>query len=79
MIQYMVDSPFDDSGGAGDLFREVLHQDMKWKQTSRGVRWYCRDAHRHVVAFPHPEARIRDSFLLYALLDAIKEIKENQE
>ena len=66
-------------GGTGELFREVLHRDMKWRQTSRGVRWHCRKAHRYVVAFPHPEARIRDSFLLYGLLDAVKEIKQEQD
>ena len=65
----------------GDLFWEALHRDsdMKWKQTTRGIWWYSRSAHKFVVAVPHPEARVQDSLLLYALLDAIKEIKENQD
>ena len=67
--------------GSGDLFWEALHRDsdMKWKQTTRGIWWYSRSAHKFVVAVPHPEARVQDSLLLYALLDAIKEIKENQD
>ncbi len=65
----------------GDLFWEALHRDsdMEWKQTTRGIWWYSRSAHKFVVAVPHPEARVQDSLLLYALLDAIKEIKENQD
>ena len=63
----------------GGLFHDVVHPRMKWKQTTRSIWWYSRSAHKFVVAVPHPEARVQDSLLLYALLDAIKEIKENQD
>ena len=69
-------------GGAdttGELFRKVVHPKMSWKQTTGGVCWYRRDTHKCVVAFTHPAARVRKAHLLGALLDAIKEIKENQE
>ena len=69
-------------GGAdttGELFRKVVHPKMSWKQTTGGVCWYRRDTHKCVVAFAHPAARVRKAHLLGALLDAIKEIRKNQE
>lgn len=69
-------------GGAettAGLFREAVHPNMSWKQTTRGIWWYRRNADKYVVALPHPEARVQDSLLLYASLDAIKEIRDNQD
>ena len=63
----------------GGAFRGLVHPGMDWRQTTRGILWYRRSAQKYVVAFPHPEARVQDALLLYALLDAIKEIKQKQE
>lgn len=66
-------------GTTGELLRKVVHPKMSWKQTTGGVRWYWRDTHKCVVEFIHPAARVRTARLLGDLLDAIKEIKEEQE
>lgn len=41
--------------------------------TMRGVR-YFRDDDLVVIAFSHPAARVKDCYLYYALMDAIREI-----
>lgn len=41
--------------------------------TDRGV-WFFRDGKTVVISFAHPEARARDAYLYYALLDAVREI-----
>ena len=64
--------------GGGDvekLFREVVGHQMMWQETTRGVWWYERNARKHVVSFSHPGARVKDSLLLYGLLDAVREIR----
>lgn len=63
-----------------EVFRELVHPKMKPEQTTRGISWYRRNAqNKYVVAFFHPAARDRPAHLLGDLLDAIKEIKQNQE
>ncbi|MBW8035833.1 MAG: hypothetical protein FVQ79_09435 [Planctomycetes bacterium] len=62
-------------GGTADLFRFVAgHDSMKWRTTKRGIWWYERRAHKYVVSFAHPEARVHSPLLVYGLLDAIHEI-----
>ena len=62
-------------GGTGGLFREVMgHDALEWRQTTRGVWWYQAGDSQFVVTYAHPEARVQDSLLHYALLDAINEI-----
>ena len=63
----------------GGLFHDVVNPRMEWKQTTRGIWWYRRNAHKCVIAFYHPAARIQGSLLLYGLLDAIKEINDNED
>lgn len=46
-----------------------------WKTTSRGIQYFEFDPGRFYIKFSHPEARIADSVLYYALIDAIKEIR----
>jgi len=62
--------------GTGDMFLWVLTQGgdaYEWKTTSRGV--YHFDWHGvPVIAFPHPEARVLTNILMYAFIDAVKEI-----
>ena len=48
------------------------------KMTKRGI-WYFIDNGTVVISFSHPEARVKDNFLFYALLDAVREIKSGQE
>lgn len=61
-------------GGVGELFRKAVGHRMKWQETTRGVRWYERNARKYVVSFSHPAARVTDSLLLYGLLDAVREM-----
>ena len=46
---------------------------IDWKMTTRGV-WYFKDEDKIVIAFSHPAARVKDCYLYYALLDAVREI-----
>lgn len=62
-----------------EVFQELVHPGMDWRQTRRGIRWYRRNADKCVVAFHHPAARFRKAGLLGDLLGAIKEIKQKQE
>lgn len=51
-------------------FRE---KQIDWKMTNRGV-WYFKDGNKIVITFSHPAARVKDCYLYYALLDAVREI-----
>ena len=53
-------------------------QRVEWKTTSRGIQ-YFRDHDRTVIAFSHPAARVKDCYLYYALLDAVREIMNIEE
>jgi len=45
-----------------------------WRQTSRGI-WFKEFAPgRFAIAFAHPEARVQDSILHYAFVDAVREV-----
>lgn len=46
---------------------------VDWKMTTRGI-WYFNDEDRIVISFSHPAARVKDCYLFYALLDAVREI-----
>ena len=46
--------------------------------TSRGI-WYFKDGKSVVISFSHPEARVKDAYLFYALTDAMKEIMRCEE
>lgn len=61
--------------GTDGAFVDACFQDKKieWEMTSRGI-WYFRDGEMVVIAFSHPAARVRDCYLYYALLDAVREI-----
>lgn len=61
--------------GTDEAFVNACFHDKKteWKMTSRGI-WYFRDGKMVVIAFSHPAARVRDCYLYYALLDAVREI-----
>ena len=51
-------------------FRE---KQIDWKMTTRGV-WHFKDGNKIVITVSHPAARVKDCYLYYALLDAVREI-----
>ena len=61
-------------GTAADFCKVCFpQQDLPWEMTSRGI-WYVRFPNQILIAYSHPEARIRDCILFYPLIDAVKEI-----
>ena len=61
--------------GVGDLFFDLTdNEGKKWRETTRGIRWYEREPGKCVISFSHPEARVSDPLLVYGLLDAVREI-----
>ncbi len=44
-----------------------------WQMTTRGV-WYFQNGNMTVISFAHPAARVKDCYLYYALIDAVREI-----
>ena len=65
--------------GTEDAFMIACYKDqeVEWKMTSRGV-WYFLDGKTVVISFAHPEARVRDAYLFYAILDAVREIEQKR-
>lgn len=61
-------------GTEGAFVDACFHEKhIDWKMTTRGV-WYFKDEDKIVIAFSHPAARVKDCYLYYALLDAVREI-----
>lgn len=61
--------------GTESAFVDACFQNKQvdWKMTTRGV-WYFKEDSMVVISFSHPAARVRDCYLYYALLDAVREI-----
>lgn len=63
------------------MYYDILYPNLNWKTTKRGISYARQDRisesdnHSIVIDFVHPEARIRDNFLYYMLIDAIREIQ----
>ena len=66
--------------GTEYAFMDACYKDREvdWEMTSRGI-WYFRDGKSVVISFSHPEARVKDAYLFYALTDAVKEIMRCEE
>ena len=62
--------------GTGDAFADACFADQKieWQMTGRGV-WYFIEKDTIFISFSHPAARVKDCYLYYALMDAIREIQ----
>lgn len=61
-------------GTAGNFANSILDlKEIKWPMTQRGVE-YIKYKEKTILSFAHPEARIRDAYLHYALVDAVREI-----
>lgn len=61
-------------GTSSDFIKCYLESNnVNWSMTRRGVE-YIRNENQIIVSFAHPEARVRDAYLYYPLVDAIREI-----
>lgn len=64
-------------GTAEDFATNYLESKLvNWKMTKRGIQ-YIKCNNKIIVSFAHPEARIRDAYLYYALIDGAREILVN--
>lgn len=64
-------------GTADDFVKNYLESKLvNWKMTKRGIQ-YIKCNNKIIVSFAHPEARIRDAYLYYALIDGAREILVN--
>ena len=46
----------------------------KWDETLRGI-WYKKiGKNQHLIWYSHPEARVDNNLLYYALIDGVREI-----
>ena len=65
--------------GTEEQYNNLFDKDdgPKWKMTSRGIKYYIDDNKSIIISFSHPGARTKKCLLYYGLIDAIKEIKEN--
>ncbi|WP_028866026.1 hypothetical protein [Psychromonas aquimarina] len=61
-------------GTGGQLKWALGLENTPWQVTSRGVQFLEYSSGKFIVSFLHPATRIKDSFLHYALLDAVREI-----
>lgn len=61
-------------GSGEDLVNAIYDpKEIKWSITKRGVK-YIKDEERLIISHAHPEARIKDAYLYYPLIDAVREI-----
>ena len=60
-------------GTSGLFVKDCLESGLTWQMTSRGIEYMILD-NTIIVSFSHPEARVADQYLYYALIDAIREI-----
>ena len=63
-------------GGTGNIVTEILEPVKlnNWKETKRGVSYNQIDNECYLFSYYHPQARIKESFLYYGILDAIREV-----
>lgn len=62
-------------GTSGLFAKYCLESGLTWQMTSRGIEYMILD-NTIIVSYSHPEARVADHYLYYALIDAIREILE---
>ncbi len=60
--------------GTSDEYHKIHENEDEWKMTSQGIWYYERMSNKYVLAFVHPEARIKSNFTYYMLINAVKEI-----
>lgn len=61
--------------GTAGAFADACFSDeqIEWKRTTRGVGYFIENE-LPIVSFSHPAARVKDCYLHYALMDALREI-----
>lgn len=64
-------------GGTNDIFSDVIDTIDKnnQAQTRRSISYNEFAPGKYLIAFYHPQARIRASFMYYGLIDAVRELK----
>ena len=61
-------------GTADDFVKNYFDSKfVNWNMTKRGIQ-YIKCNNKIIVSFAHPEARIRDAYLYYSLIDGVREI-----
>ena len=66
-------------GTADDFVKNYFDSKfVTWNMTKRGVQ-FIRFKDKIIVSFAHPEARIRDAYLYYSLIDGVREILEKSD
>lgn len=65
--------------GTYNTFVDIYYEDVaiEPKETKRGVEYFY-DQDCIIINFSHPEARVNDAYLYYALIDAVREIMRNK-
>lgn len=64
-------------GTADDLVKNYFESNIvNWDMTKRGIQ-FIRFKDKIIISFAHPEARIRDAYLYYSLIDGVREILGN--
>jgi hypothetical protein len=61
--------------GTSSYYSMIYPETIQWMKTRRGVE-YIHTPNRIAISFAHPEARVADNILFYALIDAVREISE---
>ena len=57
------------------VMTQVINEpNSAWSTTTRGIRYYRPEDGSLMIGFAHPEARVQDSILNYALADALREV-----
>lgn len=66
-------------GTADDFVKNYFDSKfVNWNMTKRGIQ-YIKCNNKIIVSFAHPEARIRDAYLYYSLIDGVREILGNSD
>ena len=66
-------------GTSGSYFENITeYPNPDWKQTNHGIWYVVEPTGRIVVSYSHPEARVKDCLLYYGLVDAVREILDEE-
>ena len=63
--------------GTDSAFTKAIGVKPEWKMTTHGIWYYIEPTGTIVIAFSHPEARTKECILHYALIDAVRDILNN--
>lgn len=63
--------------GTEKQYLTATDEKPNWEMTKRGIWYYIDSNGTIVISYSHPEARTKECFLYYGLIDAVKEIISN--